>query len=577
MAFTKLSVEGLKFIRKVCEGNGNSLLQGKHKYALPYSDLPASQTWVCNIQDPTDSNITITTNKQLGEALIFWFNKYAEIYQLDANVIAAQAFAESTYYAWNFAGGKSTASGINQFTMQTIYWVIVENLGHPRVSNAMTPMEIATITANLRNPLSKNSYSVGSTLPADAYFNRPILHQNVINNPGIMIKAQCYYMKNIADKSDSLASTALFCYSRGMYMSKTYSRTIQRCDEDNTGNLKYKDEGLNYVLKIFGILGDKNNYLESKGLGKYKPHGIYFGYDKTYFKTSEDGIVDPRNLRIGKEYEWNPYDANVDESSQYNLQRDITENNRDVVVEELSKYEKYKFIYFPEQNYIRKEVPKRQIVLHHTVSGEGSGNDILWWEREVARTGTQVATSFILTRDGTILQLFSSKYWAWHLGIDESLLKEYGTPGIDNTLLNSQSVGIEIDSWGGLINSGGEWFPAGSPKSKPIPIKNVIEYKAPDYSNGFHGYKAFEKYTDAQIESLRVLITAIKKGNPGIELDYMGDKMWGTYDTSTNKWLAEKQAYSAMNSGIWTHVSFRPDKSDCHPQTELKNLLKTLK
>ena len=573
MAYTKLSEEGLKFIRKVCEGNGNSLLQGKNKYALPYTTPPDTRTWTCNIQDPKDSSKMITTNKQLGEALIFWFDKFAEIYQLDANVIAAQAFAESSYIAWNYAGGKSTASGINQFTMTTIYWVIVENLGHPRVANAMSEGDIADITHNLRNPLSKNSYQVGSTLPADAYYNRPILHQNVIDNPGIMIKAQCYYMKNIADKSDSLTSTSLFCYSRGMYMSKTYSRAIQRCDKDNSGNLKYKDEGLNYVLKIFGILGDKDNFLKSKGLGNYKPSGIYFGYDEKYFPT-KDGVVDPRNLRLKET--WKPYDANVDESSQYNLQRDITENNRDVVVEELSTYPKYKFIYFPEQNYIRKEVKKRQIVLHHTVSGEGSGNDILWWEREVARTGTQVATSFIVTRDGTILQLFSSKYWAWHLGIDDTLLKEYGTPGIDNTLLNSQSVGIEIDSWGGLINSGGEWYPAGSPKSKPIPVKNVVEYKAPEYPNGFHGYKAFEKYTDAQIESLRVLITAIKKGNSEIELEYRGDKMWGTFDTTTNKWLAEKQAYSAMNNGVWTHVSFRPDKSDCHPQTELKNLLKTL-
>jgi len=26
--------------------------------------------------------------------------------------------------------------------------------------------------------------------------------------------------------------------------------------------------------------------------------------------------------------------------------------------------------------------------------------------------------------------------------------------------------------------------------------------------------------------------------------------------------------------GIWTHVSFRPDKSDCHPQLSLIKLLK---
>jgi hypothetical protein len=28
--------------------------------------------------------------------------------------------------------------------------------------------------------------------------------------------------------------------------------------------------------------------------------------------------------------------------------------------------------------------------------------------------------------------------------------------------------------------------------------------------------------------------------------------------------------------GVWTHVSFRKDKSDCHPQPELIDMLKTI-
>lgn len=570
MAYSPLTTEGKHFITEVCKGNGNSLLQGS-KGVLPYTNPAVNKTWVCDIKDPNNSGKTITTNSQLGQALIFWFEKYANDFQLDANVIAAQAFAESSYIAWNYAGGGSTASGINQFTMTTIFWVIVENMGLPKTTHSdvmMDTKEIVEIIYELKNPYGKNSYAVGSTLPADAVFNRPILHQNVINNPGIMIKAQCYYMKTIANKSDSLTSTSLFCYSRGMYMSTTYSRAIQKCDKDHTGKLEYKDEGLKYVLKIFGILGDKNNYL-SKTLDNYKPKNLYFGYDES------KGVNDPRNLRLMEK--WTPYDANVDESTQYNVQDNFVKD-KDVVIEELSNYKKYKFIYYPENNYKREDTKKRQIVLHHTVSGEGAGGDVLWWEHEVARSGTEVATSFIVTRDGTILQLFSTKYWAWHLGIDDALFKIYGTSGIDNTILNSQSVGIEIDSWGGLINSGGNWYPAGSPKSAMIPIKNVVEYKAPDYANGYHGYAAFEKYTDEQIASLRVLINAITFNQDNkISLDYMGDDMWGKYDSSTNKWLADSRAYGANNSGIWTHTSFRPDKSDCHPQTELKNLLKTLK
>lgn len=578
MAYSPLTEEGKKFIREVCKGNGNTLLQGKHSYPLPYTSPPATQTWICNIKDPKDGTKTIQTNQQLGEALIYWFDKYCNDFQLDANVIAAQAFAESTYFAWNYAGGDSTASGINQFTMLTLFGIIVENMGSPIIVSpvSMTPMEIAEITAGLTNPKSKNSYSVKSSLPQDAIHNRPILHQNVINNPGIMIKAQCYYMKNIANKSDSLTSTSLFCYSRGLYMSKTYSRAIQKCDEGHTTQLDYKNEGLTYVMKIFGILGDKDNWLRNKGLGKnYKPSGYYFGYDATYFPNDKaTNAVNPKNLRI--QDTWNPYLANVDESGQYNLQNDITETNRDIVVEELSKYAKYKFIYYPENNYKRKQTPKLQLVLHHTASGGNASGDILWWEHEVARTGTQVATAFILMRDGTILQLFSTYYWAWHLGIEDKLFTEYGTQGINNTTLNSQSIGIEIDNWGGLINSGGNWYPAASPKSQAIPQKDVIEYKAPQYPHGYHGYTAFEKYTTEQISSLRVLISAIVKGNPKIALNYSGDGMWGTYNNSTNQWMADNRAF-AETPGIWTHVSYQPNKSDCQPQPELVDLLKTLK
>jgi len=72
-------------------------------------------------------------------------------------------------------------------------------------------------------------------------------------------------------------------------------------------------------------------------------------------------------------------------------------------------------------------------------------------------------------------------------------------------------------------------------------------------------------------------------GNPQITMGYANDiyasknvNMWGKYDTVSKKWLAEPVAYSQAK-GIWTHVSYVPDKSDCQPQPELVNLLKTLK
>jgi hypothetical protein len=573
MAFTKITTDGEAFITEVCKIGGNSLLSGKNKYPMPYTSPPLDKvwTWTCNIMY---GGAQVTAGEPLSKALIAWFNKYGEMYQMDANVLAAQAYIESKYKMWDFPGGQSNASGVNQFVMLTTFDIIVENRGN---SITMLPGEIAEIINGLTNPYSKDSYDVTTKAYQIPYANHPILHQNIINNPEIMIKAQARYMKNIADKSNSLASTALFCYSRGLFMRHTYSKSITFCDNSHKANPDYKTEGLNYVLRIFGVLGDKDNALEPG----YKIRGHYFGYD---IKMGEN---DNKNLKLVPN-NWSPYDANVDESAEFNLQGDFTENkaDRDLTVEALSEYPKYKFIYFPQSDYHREKTKKLQLVLHHTASGEGSGNDILWWEQQVQKTGDKVSVSFIVTRDGTILQLFSTNYWASHLGITEKLLLEYGTSGIGNELLNSQSIGIEIDSWGGLVNSGENWYPpingsstVANTEAKPVPVAKVITYNSPDYPKGYHGFYGFEKYTPDQISALRTLIAAIKLGNPDIKLGYVNDiysgvDMWGK-DAVPGVWTAEKAAY-AEKPGIWTHVSYVPDKSDCQPQPELISLLKSL-
>lgn len=288
--FKKITQEGEKFIKHICDINGMNLLTGKNKYKLPFSDSPYStQTWMCTIKNPL-SNGNITNGSELAQALIFWFNKYSEIYGLNANVIAAQAYVESGYRMWNYAGGDSTASGINQFTMTTTFGIIVKNI-YDTVPK-FTDSEINIITNGLTEPSLESSYIVGqntSEYHSDTYniawANHSILHQNIINNPDLMIKAQCRYMKYISDKCNSLASTTLFGYSRGpniipsIKLSKktpsTYSEAINYCKQ-NKGSA-YLDEGVSYVLRTFAVLGDKNNTLSSGKQNESK--GYSFGYD----------------------------------------------------------------------------------------------------------------------------------------------------------------------------------------------------------------------------------------------------------------------------------------------------------
>jgi len=204
---------------------------------------------------------------------------------------------------------------------------------------------------------------------------------------------------------------------------------------------------------------------------------------------------------------------------------------------------------FPENQYIKEKTNKNQIVLHHTVSGQGVDGDIAWWRSTVERIGT----ALIIGWDGKIYQCFSSQYWAYHIGKGSNLEKH--------------SIGIEIDGWGALIYYDKQWYPVKwdnnlkkyVPNLAIRPVKNVIIYE-----NGFRGFFGFERYTDEQIESVRKLLQYFSE-KYNIPLDYNED-MW---DVSNRALNGEK--------GIWTHASFRIDKSDCHPQPELIQMLKSLK
>ena len=83
----------------------------------------------------------------------------------------------------------------------------------------------------------------------------------------------------------------------------------------------------------------------------------------------------------------------------------------------------------PWTRYNKEVTQKNQIVLHHTVSGDGITGDLKTWEKW--RT---VSTAIIIDRDGTINQLFSTKYWSHHLKAG-------------NSALDKHSIGVEFDNF----------------------------------------------------------------------------------------------------------------------------------
>ena len=300
MPYKELTIEGKEFIKYYCKGSGNSNLSGAVKkkgniIALPHSNADP-KIWVSKAKGFNGE--PILTNDALANALIWWFNSYSAEYGVDANIIAAQAYQESKYKVWNYhydsVNGSSTASGITQF-IATTFWDIVINTKSYTSVKAFNDAEIKLLTIGLegdvRNVLSYAVSSNGNikTTPesrALAIRNRAIVHQNITDNPGLLIKAQCRYMKYIAQQCNYSAACALLGYNRGsgyvINLKKynkannidkmVYSDLINQIK--NNSETGYVNEGTNYVEKIFGYLGDKDN----KYISLDKAKGYWFGY-----------------------------------------------------------------------------------------------------------------------------------------------------------------------------------------------------------------------------------------------------------------------------------------------------------
>jgi N-acetylmuramoyl-L-alanine amidase len=184
---------------------------------------------------------------------------------------------------------------------------------------------------------------------------------------------------------------------------------------------------------------------------------------------------------------------------------------------------------------------KKSIVLHHTAGGSASSS-VSFWKQQI----NKVATCVVIDRDGSILQCFPSDRWAYSLGLQTA---NYQT-------IEKQTIAIEIASYGYLNKSRGDYYNA---YTGYMPMDKVYEFDAP-----FKGKMAYEKYTEQQVESVRRLLLYWHE-KYGIDIKYKGDKI---FDLCPDAIKGE--------GGVWTHNSFRADKSDICPQKNIVDMLKSL-
>jgi N-acetyl-anhydromuramyl-L-alanine amidase AmpD len=191
---------------------------------------------------------------------------------------------------------------------------------------------------------------------------------------------------------------------------------------------------------------------------------------------------------------------------------------------------------------------KKQIYLHHTAGGPDAVSVAKYFDTKPER----VATAFVIGANGTIVQLFSSRDWAYHLGLKESIFKASKVPYLS---LDPISVGIEVCNWGPLTFKNGKYY---NYVGGEVNASHVTTLEKP-YKN----HKLWFTYTDAQIESLRQLV------------EYLCETYDIPKDYNESIWDIDIDALKG-NKGIFTHNSVRKDKSDMYPCPRVIEMLKNL-
>lgn len=186
--------------------------------------------------------------------------------------------------------------------------------------------------------------------------------------------------------------------------------------------------------------------------------------------------------------------------------------------------------------------PKQRIVLHYTAGSLRSDLETL------TTTNRHVSVPFVIARDGTIYQLFSSKFWSGHLG------KGLGNSNTGNAQ-DKCTIAIELSNYGWLAERAGNLETCYS----RLKNNNGVAGSADVYctleeteayqklNTPFRSQSYFATFSDAQYQSLIVLLRYLT----------------ATYNIP-RQFLPEAIRYQTTNEvlhfrGIVSHVNYRTD------------------
>jgi|GEM_PF-512168 len=181
---------------------------------------------------------------------------------------------------------------------------------------------------------------------------------------------------------------------------------------------------------------------------------------------------------------------------------------------------------------------KQQIVLHFTAGNLSGGMSALTTQDR------HVSVAFVLARDGTIYQLFPSKYWSGHIGAG------IGNSGTNNAR-DKVTIGIEIINYGYLVERNGnlETIYSRLPENPNrvdlfCPLTQTEAYQK--LNTPFREQKYYASYTPQQYDSLVILLRFLTK-KYNIPRQFLDE---------SKRFLPTQDVLSFK--GIVSHVNYRP-------------------
>ena len=266
--YKPLTEMGMKFIIKEC-GTGRNNIEGTNKFPLSSS---VDEVTGLNVNKKWTSN-AYKDGTELSTGLIKLINKSAEVYGLDANIIAATIFIESGYKLWTFPYN-SNVGGLIQIKPLTLWSMGINGKGSvlpkisdsdiSKLSNGYNKITDSDGKLTLTDGKIRELYSKYGTNPNPVYDLNTIgrkfrgqLQQNMIDNPDVLINVMCRYVKYISGTNGDIVSSTLFGYTAGNSTADTsYKKVIEAYSKGI--NSAMLEEKAGYVLDVWKLL--KNNF-----------------------------------------------------------------------------------------------------------------------------------------------------------------------------------------------------------------------------------------------------------------------------------------------------------------------------